>query len=70
WTMVRDRCYLALLKRVIAPHKADDLRARIMRHLARERRPEFVDIRTVRSVADLEPAMPRFLTAFLTHFWS
>lgn len=70
WTMVRDRRYLALLRRLIAPHNADELRARIMRHLAREQRPEFVDIRVVRSVADLDPAMPRFLTAFLTDFWS
>jgi 8-oxo-dGTP pyrophosphatase MutT (NUDIX family) len=70
WTMVRDRCYLAFLKVVAAPETADVLRARIMRHLGGEQRPEFVDIRIVRSAADLQPAMPPFMTAFLRDFWS
>lgn len=70
WTMVRDRRYLALLKRVTSQSNAGELRAHIMRHLAREQRPEFVDIRIVRSPADFEPAMPRFVTAFLTYLWS
>jgi len=70
WTMVRDRCYLALLKRVIAAENADALRARIMRHIASERRPEFTDIRLVRSPADFVAAMPPFVTAYLRDFWS
>jgi 8-oxo-dGTP pyrophosphatase MutT (NUDIX family) len=70
WTMVRDRCYLAFLKVLAAAENADALRARIMRHLDREQRPEFVDIRIVRSPADLEPAMPRFVSGFLTDLWS
>jgi 8-oxo-dGTP pyrophosphatase MutT (NUDIX family) len=70
WTMLRDRCFLAFVKVVDAPENADALRARIMRYLAGEQRPEFVDIRIVRSSADLDPAMPRFLTAFLTNLWS
>jgi hypothetical protein len=70
WTVVRDRCHLAFLKLIAAPENADALRARIMRHLAGEQRPEFVDIRIVRSLADVEPAMPLFVTAFLTDFWS
>lgn len=69
WTMVRDRCFLAFLKVVTAFENADALRARVMRYLAGEQRPEFVDIRIVRSPADLEPAMPRFVTAFLRNFW-
>lgn len=70
WTMLRDRGYLALLKRVTSPQNADELRARIMRHLAHEQRPEFTDIRIVRSPADFDSAMPRFVTAFLTYLWS
>ena len=70
WTMVRDRCYLAFLKVVAAAETAELLRARIMRHLAREPRPEFIDIRIVRSLADLEPAMPPFVSGFLTGLWS
>ena len=34
-------------------------------HLAREPQPELADIRIVRSPADFDPAMPRFVTAFL-----
>jgi hypothetical protein len=70
WTMVRDGSYLALLKLVTAPENAAELHARIMGHLAREERPEFVDIRIIRSPADFVAAMPRFVTAFLTDFWS
>lgn len=70
WTMVRDRCYLAFLKVVGAREQADALRARVTRHIAQERPPEFVDIRIVRSPAELEPAMPPFMTAFLHNFWS
>ncbi len=70
WTMVRDGPYLALLKRVRSPQHADELRARIMGHVAGEGRPEFIDIRIVRSPRDFVPAMPRFVTAFLTHIWS
>jgi 8-oxo-dGTP pyrophosphatase MutT (NUDIX family) len=69
WTMVRDRCYLALLRQVTSPLGAAELRARIVDHLAREQRPEFVDIHIVRSSADFAPAMPRFVKAYLTHLW-
>ena len=70
WTMVRDRCYLALLKRVVSPQRAEALRTRIMDHVARDKRPEFAGIRIVRSPADFDPAMPQFVTAFLTHYWT
>jgi 8-oxo-dGTP pyrophosphatase MutT (NUDIX family) len=70
WTMARDGHHLALLKRVTSQCSADELRARIMGHLAREERPEFVDIRIVRSPADFDPAMPPFVTAYLRDFWS
>ena len=69
WSLVRDRGYLALLKRMTARQNAEQLRARIMRYTAREKRPEFTDIRIVRSPADLDPRMPRFVTAFLEHAW-
>lgn len=69
WTVLRDRRFLAFVKVVTASENADALRARVMRHLAGEQRPEFVDIRMVRSPADLEPAMAPFVTRFLTNFW-
>ena len=70
WTMVRDRCYLALLKQVTSAQPAVELRARVMDHISREQKPEFVGIRIVRSPADFDPAMPRFVSAFLTYVWS
>lgn len=70
WTLVRDRCYLALLKRVTALESAQELHDRIMRFLAAEPRPEFADIRIVRSAADFRPQMPFFVTRYLEHVWA
>ncbi len=70
WTMVRDGCYLALLKVVTAPQTAEELRACILQYIAGEKRPEFADIRILRSAADFRPAMPRFVRAYLSDFWS
>jgi 8-oxo-dGTP pyrophosphatase MutT (NUDIX family) len=70
WTMVRDRCYLALVRQVVAPLDAEALRARIVHILAGQQAPEFVGIRAVRSQRDLDPAMPGFITAYLRHIWS
>lgn len=69
WSMVRDRCYIALLKRLTARANAETLRARIMRYLANETRPELSDIRIVRGAADLHPQMPPFVVAFLKNVW-
>ncbi len=69
WTMVRDRCYLALLRQVTSPLGAAELRARIVDHLAREQRPEFVDIHIVRSLADFKQNMPPFVVEFLKRIW-
>jgi hypothetical protein len=68
WLLVRDGCYLALMKRLAAHDDAVQLRARILRHLASERRPEFCDIRIVRGRADFEPQMPKFVVTYLEKF--
>ncbi len=70
WTTVRDRCYLALVRQVIAPLDGEALRAQIMRNLAQQQAPEFVAIRLARSPRDLDAAMPGFITAYLRHIWS
>jgi 8-oxo-dGTP pyrophosphatase MutT (NUDIX family) len=70
WTMVRDNGFVALIKRVIALESSEDLRARIVRYLANEAQPEFSDIRILRSVADVDADMPRFLRAYLAAAWS
>ena len=65
WTTVFDLPLIAHIKVLRSGDSADALRARILAHLARERQPELADIRIVRRVADFDPAMPRFVTAFL-----
>ena len=69
WTAVVDGNVIAQIKILRAAETAEALRARILKHLAREPRPELADIRIVRGLADFDAAMPRFVTAFLTaHF--
>ena len=70
FSYVRDGSSLALVKTLRARQNAQELRNRIMKHIESEERPELVDIRILRSAADFEPAMPRYITAFLTHCWS
>ena len=69
WSLVRDRGYIALMKRLRARQSAEELRAGIMRHIAREARPELTDVHIVRGPADIDPRMPRFMVAFLEHAW-
>jgi 8-oxo-dGTP pyrophosphatase MutT (NUDIX family) len=70
WTAVRDSGFVALMKHLVAGDSAEVLRARILRYLVGEAQPEFSDVRFLRSPADLDPAMPRFLTAYLMRAWS
>jgi len=70
FSFVRDGGSLALVKTLRAEQNAQELRDRIMRHIESEQRPELVDIRILRSAADFDAAMPRYITAFLTHCWS
>lgn len=69
WTLVRDRCYVALLKRLTARQNAQELRARIMRHIGGEQRPELIDIHILRGPADLNRRMPDFVTLYLEAMW-
>jgi 8-oxo-dGTP pyrophosphatase MutT (NUDIX family) len=65
WTTVVDGALMAQIKVLRSTQSAEALRARMLAHLARERQPELADIRIVRGPSDFEPAMPRFVTAFL-----
>jgi hypothetical protein len=69
WTFVRDRGFLALLKRLKASEGVEELRSRAMRHLTSEAQPEFSDIRIVRGPEDFDPAMPPFVVAYLEKVW-
>ena len=69
WTSVFDGALIAHIKVLRASDDADTLRQRILGYLARERQPELAGIRIVRNLADVDPAMPRFVTAFLQQQW-
>jgi 8-oxo-dGTP pyrophosphatase MutT (NUDIX family) len=69
WCLVRDRGFLALIKRLTAREDAQALRSRIMRYLEREAQPEFCDIRIVRGPADFDPRMVPSAVAFLERVW-
>jgi 8-oxo-dGTP pyrophosphatase MutT (NUDIX family) len=65
WTAVVDGALIAQVKLFRAQEPAEALRGRALDHIARERQPELCDIRIVRAQTDVDPAMPRFVTAFL-----
>jgi 8-oxo-dGTP pyrophosphatase MutT (NUDIX family) len=70
WTAVVDGALIMQVKILRGTDDAETLRAHALAHLARERQPELAGIRIARSPADFDAAMPRFVTAFLTHHFS
>jgi hypothetical protein len=70
WHAVFAGPQIAQIKVLRARMDAVALRDRILGFLARERRPELSDIRIVRGPADLDPAMPDFVRAFLSYAWA
>jgi 8-oxo-dGTP pyrophosphatase MutT (NUDIX family) len=67
WTTVVDGPLIAQIKTLRSRESAEALRERMLAHLASEEQPELSDIRIVRGPADFDPAMPRFVTAFLRY---
>lgn len=65
WHCVVDGARIALMKVLNAHASAEELRRRILDHLARDKAPELSDIRIVRSRRDFDPMIPRFITTFL-----
>jgi 8-oxo-dGTP pyrophosphatase MutT (NUDIX family) len=70
WTTVVVGALIMQVKLLRSAEDARTLRERALAHLARERQPELTDIRMVRSPADFDAAMPLFVTAFLSHYFS
>jgi 8-oxo-dGTP pyrophosphatase MutT (NUDIX family) len=70
WHAVVDLPRVAVMKPVTLPFTAAEARARMLRHLENEAEPELSDVRIVRSAADLDSAMPPFVTAYLSHIWT
>jgi hypothetical protein len=69
WTTVIDGFLIMQVKTLRSRLAADELRARILTQLASEAQPELADIRIVRGRGDYDPAIPRFVAAFLdSHF--
>jgi len=70
WTMVVDGPLIAQIKVLRSGQTAAALRERVLAHIASERHPELSGIRIVGKLADIDPAMPRFVTAFLASRFS
>jgi 8-oxo-dGTP pyrophosphatase MutT (NUDIX family) len=65
WTMVVEGPLIAQIKVLRSSQTAAVLRSRILAYLASGQHPELIDIRVVRELSDIEPAMPAFIGAFL-----
>lgn len=65
WTLVRDRGYLGLIRRLQTHETADRLRTRVLNYLASERQPEFSDVRAVHRRGDLDERIPDLFAAYL-----
>jgi 8-oxo-dGTP pyrophosphatase MutT (NUDIX family) len=70
WTCVVDGGLIVQVKVLRSTKTADDLHARMLAHLRREKQPELSDILIVRGPSDFVVAMPRFVTAFLAQHFS
>jgi hypothetical protein len=65
WTTLIDGGLIGHLKVLRSSETATVLRERILDTMSREKQPELSDIVIARGVADLDPAMPRFIRTFL-----
>ncbi|MGJ4930218.1 NUDIX hydrolase [Bradyrhizobium sp. HKCCYLS2038] len=65
WDCVVTGASIALMRVLDAAESGDVLQRRIEANLAAQQEPELAGIRLVRSLGDLNAAMPRFVTAFL-----
>jgi 8-oxo-dGTP pyrophosphatase MutT (NUDIX family) len=65
WHCVVSGPSIAMVQILDLDMTADVARARIEANLSREAEPELSAIHLVRGIADLTPAMPRFVTAFI-----
>jgi 8-oxo-dGTP pyrophosphatase MutT (NUDIX family) len=65
WTCVFTDPLMAMIRILRSPITGEALQARVEANLARQTQPELRAVHLVRSRADLSPAMPLFVTAFL-----
>lgn len=69
WLSLRLATWAMAAKVLTAAVPAEQVRRRILGHLASQAEPELADIRIVRGPADLDPMVPGFVSAFLRHMW-
>jgi 8-oxo-dGTP pyrophosphatase MutT (NUDIX family) len=69
WYAVSIGALLPLIKVMRAAAPAEQLQQRICANLAAQQNPEFCNIVVVRGASDLDQRVPRWVTAFLRHFW-
>ena len=65
WDCVVSGSAIAIIRILDVDSTGEALRAQIEANLARQIQPELSAIHLVREIADLTPAMPRFVTAFI-----
>ena len=65
WDCIRVGSAIALIRILNVAMSAESLRARIEANLARQKQPELSAIHLVRARADISPAMPPFVAAFI-----
>jgi 8-oxo-dGTP pyrophosphatase MutT (NUDIX family) len=65
WTIVETGQVVACFRRLTSRLRTIELQQRIEAFLASERLPELSGVKIVRTVADLDSAMPAFIKAFL-----
>lgn len=70
WHVLPAGARLAVIRVLDAHESAETLRDRVRAHIAAEEKPELADILVVRGPADLDPMMPDFVAAFLSHMWN
>jgi 8-oxo-dGTP pyrophosphatase MutT (NUDIX family) len=66
WTVVETGQAVACFRRLTSGLDAEPLRTRIEAFIQAEALPELSGVTLVRSLADLDPAMPEFIKAYLT----
>jgi 8-oxo-dGTP pyrophosphatase MutT (NUDIX family) len=69
WTIVEEVARVVAFKTLQARDTGAALRRRVEDHIAGEPHGELAAVRLVRSRADLTPAMPDYIAAFLAHIW-
>ena len=70
WTAVIDGPRVALIRIVAAAGAAEALAARITESVAADHHAELAGLHIARSPADITPAMPPFIAAYLRHIWA